>query len=107
MELENYDYDIEYIPGKTNSIADVISIIVVSVSLQFDIDICKSRSQDPETMKIVETYKNLQPSSYQIVDRTVFYFCRNGTVPYIYTLPGDTVLDYAHDIGEQQASSNP
>ncbi|KII65427.1 Retrovirus-related Pol polyprotein from transposon 17.6 [Thelohanellus kitauei] len=105
MELENYDYDIEYIPGKTNSIADSLSRSIAFVSLQLDIDTRKSQSQDPETIKFVEKIKNLQPLTYHIVDSTVFHLGRNGTVPYIPTPLRDTVLDYAHDISEHQGYS--
>ncbi|KII70811.1 hypothetical protein RF11_15642 [Thelohanellus kitauei] len=105
MELENYDYDIEYIPGKTYSIADAVSRSIASVSLQLDIDIRQSPSQDLETMKIVENIMNLKPTSYQIVDGTVFDLGRNGTVPYIPKTLVDTVLDYAHDTSRHQGYS--
>ncbi|KII71815.1 Transposon Tf2-9 polyprotein [Thelohanellus kitauei] len=105
MELENYDYDIEYIPGKTNSIADALSRSVSAVSLQLDVDISKSQSQDPETMKIIENIKNLQPSTYQIVNGIVFHLGRNGTVPYIPKQLRTTVLEYAHDIIGHQGYS--
>ncbi|KII71868.1 Transposon Tf2-9 polyprotein [Thelohanellus kitauei] len=105
MNLENYDYDIEYIPGKTNSIADALSRSVSAVSLQLDVDISKSQSQDPETMKIIENIKNLQPSTYQIVNGIVFHLCRNGTVLYIPKQLRTTVLEYAHDIIGHQGYS--
>ncbi|KII60784.1 Retrovirus-related Pol polyprotein [Thelohanellus kitauei] len=110
MELENYDYVIEYKPGKTNTVADAISRSVASISLHFDIDIAKAQSEDDETKELIQQVKtspNVRQgiANFSIINGVLYHTGRPGTVPFIPRTIRLDMIKYVHDsLGHQGQS---
>ncbi|KII64900.1 Transposon Ty3-I Gag-Pol polyprotein [Thelohanellus kitauei] len=78
-ELEQYDYDIRYIQGKENIVADALSRSICTV-LQSTIDFGLEQLKDPFIQDLIKSFKGTNFKNYALLNGILYRIGRRGHV---------------------------
>ncbi|KII66751.1 hypothetical protein RF11_09942 [Thelohanellus kitauei] len=108
LEFEEYDYEVEYVSGKENLVADALSRLVCATMLQNESSFMQEKQCDADTSRLLDivkqrtvsgetnTHKEKGGSNYVIVNDILCKKGRRGSVPVIPSSSREKIFHSCH-----------